>query len=251
MNTVAVSRLLPLMTERMLTRFNTLPFVPKSAIVKAFPFFTGKTAGNIAMFARIKDYHSVIYGYMLDHERELAAQNPDKKFLALKNGWPLPIVAAANMCGVGFTGRHGLQIVEPYGSYLAISAVICDSLLPETPPNGACSGCGECERTCPTQAMRFDGEKRVLDRSRCIASITQSKGSEDYGLLKKAGYIWGCDICQNVCPHNIDTKMTDIAEFSERIIANIDVSAFDDNLTDRHFANRIELLKRNLNAIQR
>lgn len=251
MNIVTVTRLLPLMSDRMLARFNTLPFVPKSAIVRAFPILTEKTSGNIAIFARVQDYHAVIYNYMLDYERELAAQNPDKKYLALKNGWPLPIVAAANMCGVGFTGQHGLQIVEPYGSYVALSAVICDTLLPETPPNGKCSGCGECEKACPTQAMRFDGEKRVLDRSRCISSITQSKDSEDYSLLKRADYIWGCDICQNVCPHNIDAKATDIHKFSNKIIVDLDFAALDGDLSDRHFSNRIELLKRNLKAIQR
>lgn len=251
MNTVAISRLIPLMTDKMLARFNTLPFEPKSAIIRAFPLFTGNTEGNIAMFARVKDYHSVVYNYMLDYERELAELHPDKKFLALKNGWPLPIVAAANMCGVGFTGHHGLQIVEPYGSHVALSAVLCDTLLPETPPNGACMGCGECEKACPTQAMCFDGEKRILDRSRCIASITQGKDGDDYELLKNSHYIWGCDICQNVCPHNKNAKATDIPEFSDRIIADLDATALDGDLSDRHFAGRTELLKRNLNAVQR
>ena len=164
---VDVSRLTPLMNDRMLERFRTLPFVPKGAVISYIPYFTGGTEGNIALYARVRDYHSVMYAYMLEYERELSARFPGMRFMALKNGWPLPVVPAANMCGVGFTGRHGLQIVEPYGSYVTLGAVLCDSLLPETPPEGECAGCGECEGACPTGAMRFDGEKRVLDRSRC------------------------------------------------------------------------------------
>jgi len=250
MRVVAVSRIVPFMTDRMLARLDTLPFVPKSAVVKSFPFFTGNTGGNIASFARVRDYHAVVYKYMLDYERDLSEQYPDKKFLTLKNGWPLPIVAAANICGVGFTGRNGLQIVDPYGSYIALSAILCDTLLPETLPEGECLGCGECERACPTGATRFDGEKRVLDSNRCIARLTQSKDDGDFSLLKLSPYIWGCDICQSVCPHNKNAKTTDIPEFAGRIIGNIDIAALSQDLSDRHYAKNINLLKRNLEFIK-
>ena len=247
--TVTVSRLIPHMTEKMAARFRALPFLPQSAIIKAVPYFTGDTDGNIAAFARPRDYHAVVYKLTQNYEHELSAQYPNMKFLALKNGWPLPIVAAANMCGLGFTGRHGMQIVEPYGSYVALSAVLCDTLLPETSPSDTCRACGACERACPTGAMRFDGEKRVLNRERCIASITQNPDT-DISLLKLSPYIWGCDICQKVCPHNQQVKTTDIPEFYERIIPNIDATALDGDLSDRHYASRLDLIKRNLEVIK-
>jgi epoxyqueuosine reductase QueG len=248
-NIATVSRLVPLMTDKMLERFNTLPFVPKSAFVKAFPFFTGDTAGNIALFARVQKYGEVVYTYMLDYERKLSEQYPDMKFLALKHGWPLPIVAAANMCGVGFTGQNGLQIVVPFGSHVALSAVVCDTLMPETPPEGRCLSCGECGRACPTKAMYFDGEKRILDSSRCIARLTQSKDEAKLDLLKLSPYIWGCDICQSVCPHNIGARVTDIPEFTRNIISGIDIDALGGDLSDRHYSKALDLLERNLRFV--
>lgn len=238
---VSVARLVPFMTEKMLTRFNSLTFTPESAIIAAFPFNTGSDYGNIARFARFADYHEAIYAYLQQ------AVDGKHGFHALKNGWPLPLVPAARLAGVGFTGRHGLQIVEPYGSYVALGAILSEEQLGETPATGGCLACGACERACPTGAMRFDGDRRVLIRDLCISSITQAKDPERLDLLSKSHYAWGCDICQEACPQNAAAALTEIPEFTRAVISGFTHET--PALADRHYSGREALLRRNLEYV--
>ena len=235
---VSVERLVPFMTEKMRARYTSLPFKAKSAVIAAFPYLSAAPSGggNIARYARAADYQETIFRFLSG-----AAEGKDG-FHAVKNGWPLPLVPAAGMSGVGFTGRHGLQIVAPYGSYVALGAVICETELEETAPSGGCLGCGACESACPTGAMRFDGSRRVLNRERCISSITQSKDGARLELLGGSRYIWGCDLCQEACPHNADAEQTGIPEFRRDIIADIDAGAAVP--PGRHYSEG--LLRRNL-----
>ncbi|MCL2084689.1 MAG: hypothetical protein FWH06_05480 [Oscillospiraceae bacterium] len=253
-----VGALRPFMTRRMSERMAALPFEPLCAIVGSFPFFTGEDnpsgaarGGMIAQFARAADYHMAVFRRVSAAAGAMSAAFQGARFHPLKNGWPLPIVEAARLAGVAFTGRHGLAIDGTYGSYIALSAVLCDSRLPLSQPLGYCNGCDgapACESACPTGAISRDGERRVFDRERCISHITQNSDSARLETLRLTPYIWGCDICQQACPHNQNVPKTPLPEFLENVISRVRPSGLGGPSmpTDRHYSDRLHLLERNM-----
>ena len=106
-----------------------------------------------------------------------------------------------------------------------------------------CIHCGECTRACPGNAIR-DGR---IDKEKCLSYITQKKGElteEEKRMIKESGCIWGCDICQNVCPLNKGAGKTDINEFRETAVPRAES---DTRIEGRAFAWRGEkVIKRNI-----
>ena len=118
--------------------------------------------------------------------------------------------------GLGFIGENTLLINGQYGSYVFISN-ICTSLLPpiehiQQPQSDKCSNCKKCVVACPTQALLHN---KKLNASKCISYLTIEKKQNDYSDLsnKNTNYIYGCDICQNVCPYNSNIPQTKINDF--------------------------------------
>ncbi len=235
-------------TEKMQTRAQTLPFLPISVFMYAFPLFSGKAEGNIAQFARGFDYHDAVFQRVQCFEQTLATIYPNGQFKALKNAWPLPAVQAGRMAGLGFVGRHGLLIMPPYGTFVAFGAVIADFVVPYSTPQGSCEGCNACLEACPTQALTWQGSSRLLQRERCLSFITQSKQDDNQALLHAAPYVWGCDICQNVCPHNASPPLSTMTEVIAQPIATVTLAtlATPDALQNRHYTPHLSRLMRNL-----
>ena len=91
---------------------------------------------------------------------------------------------------------------------------------PDKPLAQTCLDCGRCERECPGGALR--GGK--VDIAKCLSEITQKKGelsAEETELIKRQKTIWGCDVCQRVCPHNRGLRTTAIPEFMECRLQNL------------------------------
>ena len=94
-----------------------------------------------------------------------------------------------------------------------------------------CLGCRKCIKACPTGALGECG----TDGYKCLSYITQKKGEltqQEQELMRKCGTVWGCDICQDVCPHNADAEQTDIDEFREDLI---DTLKLDSNISNKEF----------------
>lgn len=118
--------------------------------------------------------------------------------------------------GLGFIGENTLLINDNYGSYVFI-ANIFSSFQPPTENiketiSDRCGNCKKCIEACPTQALLHN---KKLNASKCISYLTIEKKKNDLSCLsnKDINYIYGCDICQNVCPYNSHIPQTKIDDF--------------------------------------
>ena len=107
----------------------------------------------------------------------------------------------AQRAGLGFIGRNGLLITEEYGSFVYLGEVVTNiQFEPDEPGVFGCGDCTRCITACPTKALLGDGR---MNAQRCLSYQTQTKGlmPEEY-RKKMRNVIYGCDICQLVCPYN-------------------------------------------------
>jgi epoxyqueuosine reductase len=108
---------------------------------------------------------------------------------------------AAARSGVGFYGKNTLLITRRHGSWVVLGTLVTDIEFEPTPPLDAdCGECRLCIDACPTNALDEPG---VLDATRCLSYWTQSAASPPEGYRAHFGaQVYGCDICQDVCPWN-------------------------------------------------
>lgn len=167
----------------------------------------------IAAYARGQDYHSVLREKL----RALAqrccdlAGRPIRARICVDSAPLLERALAAN-AGIGFVGKSTLLISPGVGTATLLGELILDLELPLAQPSG--DGCGECTRcldACPTSAFP---SAYTLDARRCISYLTiEHRGPIDRSLRAQLGsHVFGCDICQRVCPYNASRKLPDAAE---------------------------------------
>ena len=170
--------------------------VSGTAIVMAAPYFAHDSeCGNISKYAVSKDYQ-VFYKDLLEKLCEALSQAyPNNKFVGFSDHSPIDEIDAAAKCGLGVIGKNGLLITDKYSSYIFIATLFTDAMLECDKKNiRFCEGCDACIKACPVS----------LDKSLCLSARTQKKGmltDNDIDLMKKHRTVWGCDICQAVCPH--------------------------------------------------
>lgn len=104
--------------------------------------------------------------------------------------------------GLGVLGKNGMVIHERFGSYFLWAEMVTTlALAPNRPVLGPCPGCMACIRACPGKALGENG----VEVGRCASHISQKKGEldeQEQAILRAAHTVWGCDICQDVCPLN-------------------------------------------------
>jgi epoxyqueuosine reductase QueG len=106
--------------------------------------------------------------------------------------------------GLGYIGLNGNLINDEYGSYIFLGVLLTDALIEEDNPlDKTCLMCMSCVLECPTHAIKENGE---INGNECLSYLTQKKEltEVEYGYLNKC--IYGCDICQKVCPLNSNLK---------------------------------------------
>ena len=195
---------------------NRLPENPKTVIVACFPYLLDESAyenGNISKYAVVTDYHAVALARLKTAVEELEGLYPNEKFAFFADNSPIPEVSAACYAGLGARGENTLLITEKYGSYVFIGEIVTTAELEFSESEiKSCIKCGKCRNFCPSGAISETGFERKL----CLSEITQKKGAltpEEERLMKECGCVWGCDICQNVCPMNKNAAATQIEEF--------------------------------------
>lgn len=211
---------------------------PQWVLTAAFPYYAGAEPGNLSLYARGMDYHSVVTGRLERVCTQLRAAFPGRTFVPGSDNSPLPERECAWRGGVGLRGLHGLVIVPPYGSYVFLGTILTDHAFALARPKAAegCGGCGACRRACPGGALRGG----AFDRERCLSHLTQKKGELSEGqaaLVAGHDLIWGCDACQRVCPYNRLARKTAIAEFSGALVQELDSGELE-GLTNRGLRER-------------
>ena len=228
---MAYEKLLPHMGAENRAKAEALVPNPTAALVVAFPYFAGKEPGNLSLYARGRDYHGVLRGRLDTVCDVLRQEYPEYLFLSGADSSPLPEREAAWLSGLGRRGENGLFLLSPYGTYLFLGTILTDAPIPleEQAPAGPCMGCRRCIQACPTGALEGKGI--------CLSELTQKKGAltaEEAALLKAHPYVWGCDICQTVCPYNNRGTLSTLPEFTEDRIYSL-TSAMLEGLTNRAF----------------
>lgn len=232
----------------------------ETVLVAAFPYYAGSAPGNLSLYCRGEDYHRVLSRRLGQVCQALEGRYPGGIFLPGADNSPVPELAAAELAGVGFRGRHGLRILPPYGSYLFLGTILTDQVFPETAPLQAAGGggcppsCRACQAACPTGALGPEG----FDAGKCLSALSQEKGElspEGREQMKNSPTVWGCDLCQRGCPFNQSPALSPLPEFRENLLYSLSLEdleglsnrAFRRGYGDRAFAWRgIAPLVRNL-----
>ena len=182
--------------------------------VAAFPYDGGDAPGNLSLYARGEDYHRAVQRRLKQVAEELQSAHPDHHFVPGTDSSPLDERQCARLAGVGIQGRNGLVIVEPYGSYVFLGTILTDLPLPSAPaPAPDCILCGACVRACPGGALK----EKPFDEEKCLSALTQKKGAltpEEEQMLKAHPLIWGCDLCQQVCPYNRSPRLSPLYDLN-------------------------------------
>ncbi len=165
----------------------------KSIIAVSMPI-TKRDGAIMASFALETDYHQVMRAKM----EELVKTLPVKEYQIYVDNGPIDDRLVAELAGIGFRGNNDLIITPGRGSYQLLGEILVDIELPLTgkPLKISCGTCTKCIDACPTKALPGN----VYEK--CLVGYMQQKrvySDEIYACFET---IYGCDICQSVCPFN-------------------------------------------------
>lgn len=194
----------------------------KSVIVCLFPYYKSNfIEGNLSRYATITDYHKIANLKLESIAQYLNSEIEKCSCKFFSDTGPLVDRFLAYKAGLGFFGKNNCLINDDYGSFFFIGYIVTDCEFElSTPLNITCINCGECIKKCPAGAL---GDNYLFLPQKCISYITQLKDitKEQEKILSNQKSVYGCDICQNVCPHNHNIKDTCMNEFTENEITEI------------------------------
>lgn len=191
-------------------RIDPTKLVPgaKSVISLLYNYYTPvaqseKEAPKISKYAYGDDYHYVIKNKLKDLLIKIRNQVGMVQGRCFVDSAPVMERDWARISGMGWTGKNTLLINPKAGSYFFLAELITDlDLIEDVPMKDFCGTCTRCIDACPTEAL--DPEVRVLDGNKCISYLTielrENIPEEFRGRME--GWMFGCDICQQVCPWN-------------------------------------------------
>lgn len=182
----------------------------RSVLMLGLPYRTSEPLsiepgqGRISRYAWGEgDYHDVIHDRLKRLVGWLTERLPEAQSRGVVDTAPLLEREFAQLSGLGWIGKHTLLINKPAGSYFFLAALLTDQELAYDEPFTAdhCGTCRACLDACPTQAFP---QPYVLDATRCVSYLTiELRDSILEELRPKIGdWLFGCDVCQEVCPWN-------------------------------------------------
>jgi epoxyqueuosine reductase len=170
--------------------------------------------GRVSRYAWGRDYHDIIEERHVQLEAFIrGSAGPGAEFRSYVDHGPVLEKAFARQAGLGFIGKNTLLITEAFGSYVFLSVILTTlELDPGSARTSECGSCRACLDACPTGALTAP---YALDANRCISYLTIENKTAIPDELKSRlkGWVFGCDICQEVCPYNARPKPTAVKEF--------------------------------------
>ena len=181
------------------------------------PHPIGTESGKISRYAWGDDYHDVmkerlfqLFNWMQEHIGEVQGR-------AFVDSAPVMDKAWAQRSGLGWMGKHSNLINRSLGSFFFIGELIVDVVLePDGPIPDYCGTCTRCIDACPTDAIY---QPYAVDANRCISYLTIEHREDDIPVQLQArleNWVFGCDICQDVCPWNKFKKPTQESRYHPR-----------------------------------
>jgi epoxyqueuosine reductase len=160
--------------------------------------------GRVSSYAITQDYHDLIWeklAILKKYIREIVGE--DVQLKSYVDTGPILERSYSSLAGLGMLGKNSCLIIPHEGSYFFLAEILTNLLLPIDEPftTDLCKNCQRCIEACPTQCIL---PNRTIDANRCISYLTiENKGRIPDDLKTKIGdWIFGCDVCQIVCPHN-------------------------------------------------
>ena len=196
----------------------------KSVVSLAVSYLTGEPqaagdspVGKISRYAWGDDYHKLIKARLREFADGLSSRvGRDVKARIFVDDGPMNDRAAAERAGVGWFGKNTNILTPTHGSWVFLGQVITDlELQPDKPLAKTCGECVRCIDACPTGAIVAP---YVIDNTRCISFLTiELRGAIPRKLRPLIGdWVFGCDICQDVCPVNRKAQQSLEPAFRQR-----------------------------------
>ena len=223
------------------------------AIMLAVPYLTKQSKRNLSAYAVSRDYHLFYKELFSDILPKLEREFDGYRFAGFADDSPIDERDAAAKAGLGIIGDNGMLITEKYSSYIFLGEIITNMPIDcAAQPVKRCQGCGKCKEACP-----------MNETNECLSALTQKKGElteSERAFIKNFGSVWGCDRCQEVCPHTLraiknQTVYTDIEFFKSNTIPHLTLELLD-SMDDEEFSKRAyswrkrETIRRNLEIIE-
>ncbi|MGH9942164.1 MAG: tRNA epoxyqueuosine(34) reductase QueG [Pyrinomonadaceae bacterium] len=197
----------------------------RSVVVVALNYYTphqhanDPATGKISRYAWGDDYHDVVGGKLKNLLAWIREEWPEADGKSCVDIQPLMDKAWAARAGLGWIGKHSNLITRDYGSWVFIGELLLNLELAsdDAPVEDHCGTCTLCLDACPTGAIV---EPYVVDSNRCISYATiELRASELPPDIADnlEGWLYGCDICQDVCPWNRFERPTEEARFEPRL----------------------------------
>lgn len=227
-----------------------------SVIIMAVPYLSDDYShGNISEYAKSRDYHLFFKELFERLLPTLRKDFGDFRFEGFADHSPIDEKHAAAIAGLGILGKNSLLITQKYSSFVFLGEIVTSAILEsDIGEVSYCENCGKCLSACPAS---------LSPHELCISALTQKKGElsdKEKRMVLDSRSVWGCDICQKVCPHtatalNSGTIFTSVPFFMKERIPKLTyrlISEMNDNqFSERAYAWRgREVILRNLSLFQ-
>ena len=222
-----------------------------SAIAIIFPYFNKNAfTGNISAYCAVADYHTVVGMQLKSMCEKLSEKYPEHSFVPFCDASPVDEVDMCVKAGLGVKGANSLLITPQYGSYVFIGEILTTLPLETTCcEDKGCLNCGLCQKACPGGAISCG-----VCTEKCASHISQKKGElteEETEILFRAKTVFGCDICQTVCPMNRNIK-EEYNLFSDDILSTVTKENVESIYKSRPFGWRgLKVLQRNIDIYEK
>jgi epoxyqueuosine reductase len=193
---------------------------------------TRTTHGKVSIYAYGRDYHKIIFKKLKYLQAYLQTIYPNEIFKSYIDTGPILERSYAQKSGLGVIGKNSCLITKEFGTFVFLAEILTTANIKKGKPQSAskekfplCKTCDKCIKACPAKAIISAGE---IDARKCVSYLTIEKKSaltkQEKLSIASSGYIFGCDICQKVCPHNCRAKQTNHKEFLDPKIAGDDLN---------------------------